>query len=191
MKQRILLLDNFDSFTYNLKHYIDEVSGTSCTVKRNDEISVKEAREYDAFVLSPGPGLPQVSGILVNLISELQHEKKMLGVCLGHQAMAVATGGELKQLQTVMHGLKRKCILSNEPGDFYKGIAGSFDAGRYHSWVVEEASLPFFWKVTSYDESGEIMSIEHKDYPLYGVQYHPESIMTKVGKQLLKNWLAL
>jgi anthranilate synthase component 2 len=186
----LLVLDNYDSFTYNLVHYLEELTGERVSVFRNDEITLEEAGTYDRFVFSPGPGLPEDAGILLPLIKRYAEEKPMLGVCLGHQALAMAFGGSLKQLSEVLHGLQRDCLIT-EAGPLYNGMEARFSAGRYHSWVVDKATLPDVLRITAVDELGEIMSLQHEQLPLYGVQFHPESIMTPGGKRLLKNWLAI
>lgn len=187
---RLLILDNYDSFTYNLVHYLEEITDEEVTVFRNDEITVEEAGKYDRFVLSPGPGLPEEAGILLPLIKQYANTKPMLGVCLGHQALAMVFGAKLKQLVEVMHGLQRSCKITEE-SKLFKGVDKVFDAGRYHSWVVDKNSIADNLKITALDDAGEVMAFEHVNLPLYGVQFHPESIMTPFGKQILKNWLAI
>ena len=188
--QKILLIDNYDSFTYNLKHYIDELNHGTCDVFRNDEIPFSNLNQYDAFILSPGPGLPDESGQLMKFVNESLHHRKILGICLGHQALAMSTGGTLRQLENVMHGLQRKCYITPSASNkILNGIPTVFNAGRYHSWVADKLTLPKTWNILAVDEAEEIMMIQHQHYALTGIQFHPESIMTECGKQLLLNWL--
>ncbi len=186
---KTLLLDNYDSFTYNLLHYLEEISSSKIDVFRNDEISLEAVDHYDQIVLSPGPGLPEESGILLPLIEKYASSKKILGVCLGHQALAVAFGGKLLQLKEVMHGLQRKCEVTDGGNFLFKNIPPQFEAGRYHSWIVDKNFLPSAFKITSVDQDGNIMSMQHQYLKLTGVQFHPESIMTEYGKEMLRNWM--
>lgn len=186
---KILLLDNYDSFTYNLLHYLEDISGEQVDVFRNDEISLAAVDAYDHIVLSPGPGLPEESGILLPLINKYASSKKILGVCLGHQALVIGFGGKLLQLDEVMHGLQRKCNVTKEKSVLFKNIPKQFNAGRYHSWVVDKNFLPPHFIITATDEDGNIMAMEHSTLALTGVQFHPESIMTDHGMQMLSNWL--
>ena len=186
---KILLLDNYDSFTYNLQHYLEDISKESIDVFRNDEIDLEQINKYDAIVLSPGPGLPEEAGILISLIKEYGSTKKILGVCLGLQAMVVAYGGKLKQLDEVMHGLQRECIVKDRNNFLFKNISERFSAARYHSWVADADFLPKDFMITSLDDAGNIMSIQHRMHSLTGVQFHPESILTTTGKKILENWL--
>lgn len=187
----LLLLDNYDSFTYNLVHYLQELMGEEVAVYRNDEIALEEVARFDRIVLSPGPGLPSESGILLPLIREYAERIPMLGVCLGHQAITEAFGGKLRQLDGVLHGLVRKVKVIGDEHGFFTGIESPFDTGRYHSWVPDEASFPAVLEVIANDDDGCIMALKHRRLPVYGVQFHPESVMTPCGKQLLANWLAL
>jgi anthranilate synthase component II len=185
----ILLIDNYDSFTYNLKHYIEE-TGAACRVMRNDSVGFSDAEKADALVLSPGPGLPEESGMLLPIIEKYLMHKKMLGICLGHQAMAIATAGKLKQLSMVMHGIMRPCFcLESDP--VLVNIPQTFFAGRYHSWTVDRNGLSPEWKILAEDDSREIMIMKHKQYNAYGMQFHPESVMTNPGRQLIRNWINL
>ncbi len=189
MNGTILLLDNYDSFTYNLLHYVEEVSGRAVTVCRNDEITVEQAAGYSDILLSPGPGLPADAGILIPLIRELSPAKKILGVCMGMQGMALAFGGELRRLSRVWHGVGRRVDVSDPPDCLFTGLEPSFIAGRYHSWVVDKKTLPGCFRVTATDEEGEVMAIRHRQYNCCGVQFHPESILTPGGRQIIRNWL--
>lgn len=187
----LLLLDNYDSFTYNLVHYLQELMGEEVAVFRNDEIPLEEVARFDRIVLSPGPGLPSESGILLPLVREYAGKIPMLGVCLGHQAITEAFGGKLRRLDGVLHGLVRKVKVTGDQHGFFAGIESPFDTGRYHSWVPDEASFPDELEVIARDDDGCIMALKHRILPVYGVQFHPESVMTPCGKQLLANWLAL
>ena len=186
---KILVLDNYDSFTYNLVQYIKEETGAEVVVKRNDAISVEEVADYDTIVFSPGPGLPQEAGIMIDTIKTYAGSKKMLGVCLGHQAIGLAFGGELKNLEKVYHGVKTPVIITGKQDEIFAGIPEITEVGRYHSWVIEKNSLPEDLQVTSVSEEGEIMSVKHKDYDIWGLQFHPESIMTDEGRRMIRNFL--
>ena len=186
----ILLLDNYDSFTWNLRQYLAEFSEEEVVVLRNDEITIEEASGFSRFVLSPGPGIPSEAGILLPLIREYASIKPMLGVCLGHQAIAEAFGGKLRQLDHVLHGVVRNVdLVQHDP--LFEAIPDHFPAGRYHSWVPDEDTFPADLKVLATGEEGSIMALKHHFYPVYGVQYHPESVMTPSGKQLIANWLRI
>lgn len=188
---RILIVDNYDSFTFNLVHYLEEIQGVEVFVFRNNEITVEEAANYDAIVISPGPGLPSEAGITLALIRKYAGKTPILGVCLGHQAIAEAFGGSLRQLQEVIHGLERKCIVLKSDDPIFENIPNEFIAGRYHSWVPDEKSFPLELDILAIDENNCIMMLKHKVYPIYGMQFHPESIMTPEGKRLLRNWVGM
>jgi len=188
---KILLLDNYDSFTYNLYHYLSAFENV-IDVKRNDEISIEAASSYEAFVISPGPGLPEEAGITLELIKKYYKHKKILGICLGHQAIAVSFGAQLKNLNNVLHGLQRDTYVCEPNQKLYNDIPASFPCGRYHSWVVDKEGFPHNeFLITATDTDGEIMSIAHKKYNVIGIQFHPESIMTPYGKKIIENWVAL
>jgi len=187
----LLILDNYDSFTYNLQQYFEELLQEEVAVFRNDEIRLEEIEKYDRIVLSPGPGLPVDAGILMEVVKQYSTLKPILGICLGHQAIYSAFGGELKQLQTVLHGVARKVILKVESHPLFEKIPAVFEAGRYHSWVPDHSTKIASLETLAEDESGNIMILKHIDLPVYGMQFHPESILTPVGKQLLSNWLAI
>ncbi|HQV01495.1 MAG TPA: aminodeoxychorismate/anthranilate synthase component II [Bacteroidia bacterium] len=187
---KILLLVNYDSFTYNLYHYLQQLTSFQIDVIRNDEIYLNEIEIYQSIVLSPGPGLPNEAGLMMEVIKQYVATKKILGVCLGMQAIVQHFGGTLKNLQTVQHGVSRLTHVM-QPDALYKDIPADFYCGRYLSWVVNETNLPDELNITAVDTMGNIMSVEHKSLPCYGVQYHPESVMTPMGKQILKNWLML
>jgi anthranilate synthase component 2 len=185
---KVLIIDNYDSFTYNLLHHVKELTD-DVTVKRNNMIVMEEINNFDAIILSPGPGLPQDAGICNDVIKTYYKTKKILGVCLGHQAIALAFGGKLKNLTTVLHGVSRRTLVCTPPDIIYNDLPLDFLCGRYHSWVVDRLSFPSQLEITAKDEDNEIMSLKHKFYDVRGVQYHPESVMTDYGKKILENWL--
>lgn len=186
---KILVIDNYDSFTYNLVHYIDKLTDNSIEVFRNDKITLEKVNEYDKILLSPGPGIPSEAGICIDLIKKYAPEKSILGVCLGHQAIAEAFGGSLVNLDSVFHGISSMIDIV-KPDDFlYKDIPQKLEVGRYHSWVVSKDDLPGCFEINSVDENGLIMGISHKTYNIRGVQYHPESVLTKHGLKIIENWL--
>lgn len=187
----LLLIDNYDSFTYNLVHYLQELMGEEVAVCRNDEIGLQEVARFDRIVLSPGPGLPAESGALLPLIRMYADKIPILGVCLGHQAITESFGGQLRRLDGVLHGLVRRVHVTADECGLFSGIESPFETGRYHSWVPDEASFPDVLQVIARDDDGCIMALRHRELPVYGVQFHPESVMTPCGKKLLSNWLAL
>lgn len=188
---KILLFDNYDSFTYNLVHYLEEIiaENDSIEVRKNDQISIAEINDYDLLVLSPGPGIPSEAGILIDVIKEYADKKPILGVCLGMQAIAEAFGGSLKNLSKVHHGVASQLVLAEEKTVLFENLALPISVGRYHSWVVNPADFPEELVITSIDEGGEIMSLKHRKYPIEAVQFHPESILTPQGKQMLQNFV--
>jgi anthranilate synthase component 2 len=187
MSKQILILDNYDSFTYNLVQQVRELSAHQVTVIRNDEIAVEEAGAYDAFILSPGPGLPSDSGILKPLISAYLESLPIFGVCLGMQAMAEVMGGELYNLAAPLHGVATEISLHQDP--MFEGLGARSTVGRYHSWAVREDSLPASMRITSRDDEGVPMAFRHIDYPMSAVQFHPESILTEEGNRIIQNFL--
>ena len=186
---KILVLDNYDSFTYNLVHYVLEIADATVDVLRNDQISLEAVNDYDVIILSPGPGVPADAGIMPELLKKYTGIKPILGVCLGHQAIGEAFGGDLHNLSSVYHGLETPVIITKPESTLFKNIPTPFVAGRYHSWVVKPEELPAELMVTATAEDGSIMAIQHKEYPIYGVQFHPESVMTPYGKKMLANFL--
>jgi anthranilate synthase component 2 len=186
---KILLLDNYDSFTYNLVHMINEITGDEITVRRNDEISIEEAEQFDCIILSPGPGIPDEAGIMKEMIEYYAGKKPMFGVCLGLQAIVEVFGGKIENLNQVFHGVATPMIQTTNNSPIYDGIEKRFEAGRYHSWVAEKESFPKCLEITSEDEEGRIMSVQHKEYEIYAVQFHPESILTPLGKEIVGNFL--
>lgn len=185
---KILVFDNYDSFTYNLVHAVKKLGYTDVEVHRNDQIALEEINRFDKIILSPGPGVPSESGILLDVIRTYAPLKPILGVCLGEQAIAEAFGGKLINLSEVHHGVSS--IIDIIGTDIlFKGLDKKVEVGRYHSWAVEKESLPNSLVVTAVDEEGMIMALAHKTYDVRGVQFHPESVLTPCGEQMLKNWL--
>ncbi|MDO5570080.1 MAG: aminodeoxychorismate/anthranilate synthase component II [Bacteroidales bacterium] len=186
---KILMLDNYDSFTYNIVHIIKELGYLDVDVVRNDKITLEEVEKYDKIVLSPGPGIPSEAGLLLPIIKEYYKSKSILGICLGHQAIGEAFGSSLENLKDVYHGVSSK-IYFKEKDYIFDGIETPFEVGRYHSWVISKDSLPESLVLTSIDENNEIMSIKAKDYDVHGVQFHPESVLTPQGKKIISNFLS-
>ncbi len=187
--KKILVIDNYDSFTYNLVHYISNLTDDPMDVFRNDQIELDAIEKYDKILLSPGPGIPIEAGICLDLIKRYSSTKSILGVCLGHQAIAEAFGGKLINLDKVYHGVSSTLNIIAPEDTLYKDIPGTFEVGRYHSWVVSRENLPDCFKINSLDEQGIIMGISHKEYNVKGVQYHPESVLTEHGLKIVENWL--
>ncbi len=185
---RIVLIDNYDSFTYNLVHALEQYC-TSVDVIRNDEIVIDELDKYTHIVISPGPGLPNEAGMLMEVLDRYCNSKKMLGVCLGMQAITEHFGGKLYNQQTVKHGLSMEITVTNNV--LYKSIPSQIEVGLYHSWAIDKKYIPEVFEITAVSREGVVMSVRHNQLPVYGVQYHPESIMTPYGKQILKNWLEM
>ncbi len=189
MSNKVLMIDNYDSFTYNLVHYL-EALGAEVDVFRNDKITVEDALAYKQIILSPGPGLPKDAGIMQDLIRAAAPTHKILGVCLGHQAIGEVFGGELYNLADVFHGVATPCQIVTKDGLFH-GLPERFNIGRYHSWSVRNP-LPEALEVTAVDlDTGDIMALKHRTYNVRGVQFHPESILTEYGKDIIKNWLTI
>ncbi len=188
----ILMVDNYDSFTYNLVHYLDEL-GAETRVYRNDALTVREALglKPEAIVLSPGPCTPNEAGICLQLIAEAPADLPILGVCLGHQAIGQAFGGEVVRAKTLMHGKTSKIHHANQNGGVFDGLADGFIATRYHSLAVARDTLPDCLEVTAWTDDGEIMGLSHRTRPIHGVQFHPESIATDGGHRLLGNFLKI
>lgn len=189
MKQKILIIDNYDSFTYNLVHQVNELTGIRPDVFRNDEISLNRIEDYDGIILSPGPGIPSEAGNCLDIIRQYAGKKRILGVCLGHQAIAEAFGAKLRNLDAVFHGLEKPVRIIDMSDYLFKDIPSVFNAGRYHSWVVDEEDLPDCLTITCVDEDDLIMSVRHKEYDIRGVQFHPESVMTEAGLKIMQNWI--
>ncbi len=191
MKKNIVVIDNYDSFTYNLVHHIQEITGHEIDIFRNDAVEVKDLDKYDYIFISPGPGLPEDSGITLSVISEYHSKKNIFGVCLGLQSIVVALGGELLNLERVYHGIESEISQTETESPIFDSISQTFKAGRYHSWVADIGKLPAELEVTCKDQNGQIMGIQHRDYPVYAVQFHPESIMTPDGMKMIENFLNL
>jgi anthranilate synthase component 2 len=209
---RILVFDNYDSFTYNLVHLVEKIMRQKVDVYRNDQVPMEKVKEYDKIILSPGPGLPEEAGLLLPLIKEYASSKSILGVCLGHQAIGEAFGGKLVNLSEVYHGVatpvrvvsRESSNVSRESSDvngsnsrltshvsrgLFENLPEIFEAGRYHSWIVSDENFPEELEVTARDENNFIMALQHKTYDVQGVQFHPESVLTPRGEDILKNWL--
>lgn len=187
--EAILVIDNYDSFTYNLVHAIKKISKQAVDVYRNDEILLEEIEKYDKIVLSPGPGIPEEAGLLLDIIKEYAPKKSMLGVCLGHQAIGEAFGGKLHNMNHVLHGIATPVTQTKNKSLLFEGLPETFEVGRYHSWIVQDEQLPDCFEVTCYDENGLIMSMQHKEYDVQSVQFHPESVLTPLGEKMIENWL--
>jgi anthranilate synthase component II len=194
---KILVFDNYDSFTYNLVHLVQKVVKDKLDVFRNDQIPLDKVKDYDKIILSPGPGIPKEAGLLLPLIKEYAATKSILGVCLGHQAIGEAFGGSLINLSTVYHGVstpvrivKRQTTNSEQiTNDLFSGLPDEIEVGRYHSWIVSDENFPAELNITARDENGYIMALQHKTYDVQGVQFHPESVLTPDGETILRNWL--
>jgi anthranilate synthase component 2 len=188
---KILVFDNYDSFTYNLVHLVQKIVKDKLDVYRNDQIPLEKVKEYDKIILSPGPGIPKEAGMLLPLIKEYASSKSILGVCLGHQAIGEAFGGSLTNLSTVYHGVSTpvKIIKHEVSHDLFAGLPDAFEVGRYHSWIISEEGFPKELDITARDENGYIMALQHKTYDVQGVQFHPESVLTPDGETILRNWL--
>jgi anthranilate synthase component II len=184
---KIIVIDNYDSFTYNLVHYLEDLNA-KVTVYRNDEFELEELEKFDKILLSPGPGIPDEAGLLKQVIQKYAPTKSILGICLGQQAIGEVFGGSLSNLEKVYHGVATKVTKIAEDS-LFENLPDSFEVGRYHSWVVNKEDFPEVLEITSIDENGQIMSLKHKIYDVKGVQYLPESVLTPNGKKILENWL--
>ena len=187
---KILVFDNYDSFTYNLVHLVEKILHEKVEVYRNDQIPLEKVKEYDKIILSPGPGIPVEAGLLLPLIKEYASSKSILGVCLGHQAIGEAFGGKLVNLSTVYHGVATSCELGAS-SPLFKGLPETIDVGRYHSWIVSDENFPKELEITARDENNYIMGLQHKKYDVQGVQFHPESVLTPMGEKIMRNWLSV
>ena len=185
--KKILVIDNYDSFTYNLVHYLEDLN-CEVTVYRNDEFELDEISHFDKILLSPGPGIPDEAGLLKAVILNYGPTKSIFGVCLGQQAIGEVYGGTLSNLDKVYHGVATKVKTVGTDEILFKGLEPEFEVGRYHSWVVD-ATLPDVLEATSFDENGQVMSLRHKTFDVRGVQFHPESVLTPTGKKMLENWV--
>jgi anthranilate synthase component 2 len=185
----ILIIDNYDSFTYNLVHLVNEL-GLQCDVWRNDKFALEDVDAYDKIILSPGPGIPSEAGLLLDVIKKYAPTKSIFGVCLGQQAIAEVFGGSLYNLSQPMHGIATPIKVTDTDEQLFRDLPDSFKVGRYHSWVVSANDLPEVLKVTAIDEEdNSIMALSHCEYDVRGVQFHPESILTEYGKEMMGNWL--
>ena len=185
---KIAVIDNYDSFTFNLVHYLEK-NNALVTVFRNDELEIDELLDYDKILLSPGPGLPNEAGILLKIIETYHKTKPILGICLGHQAIAEFFGAKLENQKSVTHGEADEIFKTGENEDLFKDISNPITVGRYHSWIVSNDNLPDDLEITSVNNDNQIMSLRHKNYDIKGIQFHPESILTPNGETIIKNWL--
>ena len=186
---KILVFDNYDSFTYNLVHLVEKIMHQKVDVFRNDQITLEAVGAYDKIILSPGPGIPEEAGLLLPLIKQYAASKSILGVCLGHQAIAEAFGGKLINLDTVYHGVATPIKIVNQQAKVLSGLGSTINVGRYHSWIVDDKTLPADLEITAVDDNGFIMGLQHKMYDVQGVQFHPESVLTPDGEKIMRNWL--
>jgi anthranilate synthase component 2 len=190
---KILIFDNYDSFTYNLVHVVEKIINDKVDVYRNDKIPLENVNVYDKIILSPGPGIPVESGLLLPLIKEYASSKSILGVCLGQQAIAEAFGGSLINLTTVYHGVATKIKVNPERtksgNDMFNSLDNELEVGRYHSWIVSKENFPKELEITAEDANGYIMALRHKTFDVQGVQFHPESVLTPMGEAMMRNWL--
>jgi anthranilate synthase component 2 len=185
---KVAVIDNYDSFTYNLVHYLEDLN-VEVTVFRNDEFELLDLEKFEKILLSPGPGIPDEAGLLKEVIKKYAATKSIFGVCLGLQAIGEVFGGTLTNLEKVYHGVAStiNLIVADEP--IFDGLPNQFEVGRYHSWVVSKNNFPPDLEITSTDIEGQIMSLRHRKFDIKGVQFHPESILTPLGKKILENWL--
>ena len=187
--EKVVVIDNYDSFTYNLVHSLIQITDRKVDVFRNDKVKLADLEAYSHIVLSPGPGIPDEAGLLKEIIRTYAPSKRLLGVCLGHQAIAEVFGGKLINIPKVFHGVSTMIKVLDKEDYIYRNIPTEFEGGRYHSWIVSEKDLPSDLKITALAADGEIMGISHTEYDVRGVQYHPESILTRYGENILSNWL--
>ena len=186
---KIAIIDNYDSFTYNLSHLVKEL-GVEVTVLRNDQFDLSELLPFDKIILSPGPGIPSEAGLLCSVITTYAGQKPILGVCLGDQAIGEVFGARLENLSDVFHGVATPChILSDDP--IFQSLESTITVGRYHSWVVSKEGMPSCLEITAESDEGQIMALRHRDYEIHGIQFHPESILTPQGKTIIKNFIEL
>ena len=201
---KILVFDNYDSFTYNLVHLVEKITGEKVDVFRNDKLPLEQVQQYDKIILSPGPGIPSEAGLLLPLIKAYASTKSILGVCLGHQAIGEAFGGTLVNLSTVFHGVatfietnvniqpttdNQLPTPNTQPPTIFAGLPAKIEVGRYHSWVISDENFPEELTITARDENQYIMALQHKTYDVTGVQFHPESVLTPEGEKMMRNWL--
>jgi len=189
MTTKLLIVDNYDSFTYNLVQLIEEIGGSEFDIVKNDEIDFDQVVLYNKILITPGSGIPAEAGEILRLIKLYSKAKSIFGICLGYQAIAEAFGGYLVQLSQVSHGISKKIRILNERDYLFRGLPETLEVGLYHSWAVAAEQLPSCLKVTAAADDGTIMAIAHREFDVNGVQFHPESIMTAYGKKILSNWL--
>jgi len=186
---KIVIIDNYDSFTYNLSHLVKEL-GAEVTVLRNDKFQLEDLEPYSKIILSPGPGIPSEAGLLLDVIRRYAGRKPILGVCLGHQAIGEAFGAKLENLSNVYHGVTSGChAVADDP--LFSGLGQEFTIGRYHSWVVSKENFPDSLEVTAVSDDGQVMALRHREMNVRGIQFHPESVLTPDGKKMLQNWMFL
>ena len=189
----VVMIDNYDSFTYNLVHLVEKIIHLKVDVFRNDQLPLEKVKDYDKIILSPGPGVPEEAGMMLPLIKEYAATKSILGVCLGHQAIGQAFGGKLVNLSTVYHGVATPIRVGSEESGvrspLFNGLPDTVEVGRYHSWVVSDERFPASLEITARDENNYIMALQHKTYDVQGVQFHPESVLTPSGETIMRNWL--
>ena len=186
--KKILVIDNYDSFVYNLVHYLESLD-CEVVVKRNDQLNLDEVEAFDKVLLSPGPGIPDEAGLLKSIIQKYGATKSIFGVCLGQQAIGEVYGGTLRNLEDVYHGVATEIETTVTDALLFKGLKNTFEVGRYHSWVVAKENFPASLEITAVDKNGQIMALRHKEYDVRGVQFHPESVLTPDGMEILKNWV--
>jgi anthranilate synthase component 2 len=186
---KILILDNYDSFTYNLVHMVEDITGEYPAVFRNDEIEISEIDAYDLIILSPGPGIPDEAGILKETIKTYAGKKPIFGVCLGLQAITEVFGGSLENMDEVFHGVATTMSITKKDAVIYNDFSAEFEAARYHSWRASKKDFPAELEITAEDEFGDIMSLEHKEFSISAVQFHPESILTPMGEKMVRNFI--
>jgi len=187
---KILVLDNYDSFTYNLVYILRELND-HVEIHRNDKITLEEVAQFDKILLSPGPGIPSEAGIMQDLIRYYAPTKSIMGVCLGHQGIGEVFGASLNNMADVLHGISNKAIVTDTTEKLFEGLPASFQVGRYHSWTVVKDTVPDTMTITAIDEQDQVMALTHKTYDVRGVQFHPESVLTEHGKQMMQNWLKI
>ncbi|GAB2802427.1 aminodeoxychorismate/anthranilate synthase component II [Rhabdobacter roseus] len=185
---KILVLDNYDSFTYNLVYILRELHD-EVDVVRNDKMALEAVAAYDKILLSPGPGIPSEAGIMPDVIREYAPTKSILGVCLGHQGIGEVFGSTLENMTDVLHGISDKALVTDSSERLFRGLPAEIQVGRYHSWTVMPETVPDTLTITAVDEQGRVMGLAHKTYDVKGVQFHPESVLTEYGKEMLENWL--
>ena len=186
---KTVIIDNYDSFTYNLSHLVKEL-GAEVSVVRNDRFALDEIDAFDKIILSPGPGIPSEAGLLLDVIRHYADKKPILGVCLGHQAIGEVFGATLENLSEVFHGVATPChIIAEDP--LFKGIAPEFEVGRYHSWVVSKENFPDCLEITAVSDEGQVMALRHRTMEIHGIQFHPESVLTPEGRTIIQNFIVL